>query len=396
MKNKYYLLILLLSLPQFIIAQKGKISGHLIDHVSSDPVPGILVILFGSTYGQRSDQNGFFELENIKPKTTELMISGSTAANKDYYEISIRNIPLDRQHLDIDLGSIPMIERSNSTAQLPIIEIFGFKFQYTLVDGQDRMIDGDYILVDFNNYIEEERIFHRETIDTVPNIFNTRYPGGRHELKTFLASTLSYPAAAVENATVGLSIASCTLNPDGSIHDVSIINPVSTSIDKEIERALYLTGGSWLPILKDTLETFYTQILFTLSGIPFHTATLKMPNMLDEINLTAIGIKYATRKVNDGPRQLISGPEEVTYEDSRRSDEYIAEKIAEAIQKEKYKVARRYLNEAIKRNPFEPSLYQIRIMVNSRLGDQEETMKDVNKLNNFMNGKSLQNIIDGL
>lgn len=47
------------------------------------------------------------------------------------------------------------------------------------------------------------------------------------------------------------------------------------------------------------------------------------------------------------------------------------------------------------RNPFNPELFQVRIMVNTKLGDRESVMEDVSKLGNFINGESLQEVISG-
>jgi hypothetical protein len=49
----------------------------------------------------------------------------------------------------------------------------------------------------------------------------------------------------------------------------------------------------------------------------------------------------------------------------------------------------------MRRNPLNPELSQVRIMVNAKLGDRERVMEDVSKLSNFINGESLQEIISG-
>lgn len=377
MKKHLYLIVVLLLCAATIYSQKGSITGRLIDHQTLEPVVGIPVIRYGTTYGNTTDENGQFLLEKIRPQPTEIIIAGNTLSGdgEEYYHIAIRNIPLDRQHLNIDLGDIKMINKSVANPGTHLLEVFGFKFPYAFQNGSDRMIEGMYILVDFNNYLREERNFKREKQDTTENFFSHRYPGGAYELRKNLAVNLLYPAPAVENGIVGMSLASCTLNPDGSINGISIVNPVCPSIDQAVKDALSSTDGQWTSIDKDTLEALNVQIVFVLSGIPFYTNTLTAYNMLESIDVTAMGVTYA-------------GQEDL-------SDDNIALSINESLKAKDYEAALKGLDEAIRRNPFKPDLYQVRIMVNTKLGDKDRVMEDVIKIGNFLNGKSLQQVLAG-
>ena len=186
---------------------------------------------------------------------------------------------------------------------------------------------------------------------------------------------MTYPEDAVESGIVGLSFASCTINQEGLVQDVGIINPLFPSVDRDIIRLIKSTSGQWTRVEKDTLETCYIQVFFVLLGLDYNTSKLIDYKVLDEVRVTAMGIRFD--------------------ESNKYTDDRLAINLSKSLQAGNYKEAIWYLDEAMRRNPLNPELSQVRIMVNAKLGDRERVMEDVSKLSNFINGESLQEIISG-
>jgi hypothetical protein len=69
-------LLLLLLLPSLIFSQiDGTVNGYIFDSKSQLPLFGANVIIEGTEKGAISDENGFFEISEIKPQSYNLTIS---------------------------------------------------------------------------------------------------------------------------------------------------------------------------------------------------------------------------------------------------------------------------------------------------------------------------------
>ena len=374
-KRLLYMALLFVGLPAVLFSQKGSVSGRLVDLETLEPISGIPVVRYGTTFGAVSNENGQFFIEKLRPQDIEIIVAGKSLSGEGeaYYPMSIRNIPIDRGQPGIDLGDIRMIKVSEANPEPQYMHVDYSSLPYGFVNGSERNMEGLMILIDFYNRVPRKAESMPVPSDTVETFFTHRYPGGANELRKYIASSLMYPADAAENGIIGLSLASCTIDPEGSVQDVAIINPLSPSVDQVIIRLLKSTSGRWTPIEKDTLETCYVQVFFVLLGLEFNTSKLTDYNVLDEVRVTAMGIMF---------------------DDSNKfTDEQLAIYLNESLQARNYKKAIWYLDEAMRRNPFNPELYQVRIMVNTKLGDRERVMEDVSKMGNFMNGESLQQIL---
>lgn len=71
----------------------------------------------------------------------------------------------------------------------------------------------------------------RKVFDVVENM--PSYPGGNGALQKWLASNITYPAAAAENGVEGRVIVAFVVEPDGSVSDVRIARGVDPSLDRE-------------------------------------------------------------------------------------------------------------------------------------------------------------------
>lgn len=135
-------------------------------------------------------------------------------------------------------------------------------------------------------------------------------------------------------------------------------------------------------------------MIFTLGNNQHKQPTLTAENVLGEVVVTALGLKVGSARKNKGPALLVSDLDG-SYSARGNSDEEISAGLTQALEEQDWKGTRAFINEAIVRKPYLPKFYQLRIMVNSKLGDKERVMEDVMKTQNFMNGKSLQIIIEG-
>ena len=185
-----------------------------------------------------------------------------------------------------------------------------------------------------------------------------RFPGGADTLRKYLAMHARFPAPAAELAQSGLSVASITITPNGTIHQISIYNSLGEYIDDAVVRVLNKTDGRWLPVQDyPDLQTFYSQIYFQYddSGFDGHP-TLKGDSILDEIFL-GVGDWY--------PPNYQKGPE-------------LKKDLEKFMAREKYIKALDALDECIRRNPFNREYYEMQMECYEGLG-MSEAREDVMK-----------------
>ena len=90
MKSKLFLLLLLL--PSLIFSQtEGTVNGYIFDSKSQLPLFGANVIIEGTEKGTISDENGFFEISEIKPQSYNLTISYIGYQSKKIFNVIIKS-----------------------------------------------------------------------------------------------------------------------------------------------------------------------------------------------------------------------------------------------------------------------------------------------------------------
>jgi len=207
------------------------------------------------------------------------------------------------------------------------------------------------------------------------NGINARYKGKEIEFRKFIAQNLKYPVLSQENRSVGYSITSMTITPKGEIAGISTINLIDRPIEKDINRVLQMTKNKWLKC--DTIsvnQTFYIQIVYVLGENPIVKNPVKDKyNFVDVVVLTALGFHN-----NNLPE----------------SNESIATKLATELKNNNYKEALNYVDESIRRNPFNKELYQLRMTINRKLKNNDLVIKDLQKMQNFIPGVSLDELIN--
>ncbi len=82
-------LMALLLLPATAMAQTGKIAGTVTDAASGDPLPGVNVVIEGTTQGSVTDLNGFYTIINVRPGTHQLRVSFVGYASQLIQEVTV-------------------------------------------------------------------------------------------------------------------------------------------------------------------------------------------------------------------------------------------------------------------------------------------------------------------
>lgn len=68
-------LLALFSLPIWLAAQTGKITGKIVDEVTQEPIPFANVVVEGTQNGTATDFDGKFTIENVTPGYVKLDVS---------------------------------------------------------------------------------------------------------------------------------------------------------------------------------------------------------------------------------------------------------------------------------------------------------------------------------
>lgn len=76
------------------------------------------------------------------------------------------------------------------------------------------------------------------------------YPGGKEAMDKFIASTMVYPAPAMENGVEGVVNVKFTVNPDGTIGAIKIVRMVDPDLEQEAIR-IVKKMPKWIPADKD-------------------------------------------------------------------------------------------------------------------------------------------------
>ncbi|XOV91073.1 MAG: hypothetical protein ACFHWX_12770 [Bacteroidota bacterium] len=149
---------------------------------------------------------------------------------------------------------------------------------------------------------------------------------------------------------------------NGEIRNAQIINSLNEALDQEILRVLELTAGNW--VSDDSTYEFRLPISFNSGGKDFYVDPAPN-NYMEGIVLSTFGYSY-----------------------SFPSDQKLIEKLNKNVEQEKYQEAEDYVNELIRRNPFNAQIRDIRIFCYNKLRKFDLACQDIEFLQNEMNTES--------
>lgn len=200
-----------------------------------------------------------------------------------------------------------------------------------------------------------------------------RLKGGPSGFNSFFSQTINLPDT---YSGVGNLITRISIDPAGEIHKIDIINPVDTVMESEMIRVIKLSQKYWRKC--DTIshnQVFYVQTVFSIAGI--------VPNYY--------------RPVAGQYRSIFPSPVFIQRKSISQklpvADNIILERLNNCIDSTNYEAALPLINELLKRDPFNRDLYKVRIMINFNLDRKDEVMSDDNRLMNFAEGYSLDDLL---
>lgn len=205
-----------------------------------------------------------------------------------------------------------------------------------------------------------------------------RFKNGEKGLADFIEERVVYPKVSKLVGSIGFSISGISITPEGKIGNIKIINPIDEFIDNEVIRLLRSSAKLWIKC--DTIshnQTFFIQIAFVISG-----SSLK-------VSVTnPVSYRFFLEPVTVTARDSIDGVAFVP-----QSNEFMAVKCIILMSSQRYDEALDLINGLIKRNPYRKELYQYRITIYNKMNRQDLIEADVNKLSNFADGFSLDEIL---
>lgn len=166
--------------------------------------------------------------------------------------------------------------------------------------------------------------------ESIRSILNYRYKGGFHTFEKHFISTVTFPEAAKYNCRIGICVASLKVDCNGEIVEVKLKNPLRLGIDEEISNFIHSTTGNWNTCSDNKYTKFDIPIQFTIRGIE--------TNSTDAV-LIIVGEPLPGQICND--------------------DQYYIEKVEKLMEKKKGKKALQYLNQLIRRNPYNTEYYDM-------------------------------------
>lgn len=203
-----------------------------------------------------------------------------------------------------------------------------------------------------------------------------RFKGGESGIIDFLGTNAKYPIRSLIDKSIGYSISSMTITPSGEPDKISIINSVDKSIDNEVIRLLKKTKNYWIQVdsIKQN-QTFYFQIAFVITG---NTSNAKVENPVKKNNFF---VKPAVITAYAFDQTKIPIPDDTLFIQGMN-----------LFNQGKFKEALPFINDLIKRNPFNKDLYQYRMRIYSKTNRKDLLDADLQKIRNFIPGTSLNDL----
>ena len=186
-------------------ATEAIVSGKVTAADDGTPLPGVNIVVTGTTAGTVTDPRGNYSIA---------LPSGSTSLTYSYVGMETREMnPLGKSKLDVQLNE--------DAAQLSEIVVKGQSF----------------------------RAGAREELQT-PVIRLATPVGGIRAYNKYLENNLHYPPEALERKVKGKVTITFTVTPSGSLTDFEVVRSLGYGCDEEVIR-LVQEGPAWTPSVED-------------------------------------------------------------------------------------------------------------------------------------------------
>lgn len=203
-----------------------------------------------------------------------------------------------------------------------------------------------------------------------------RYKDGPEVFNDFIRQNIELSDTGYCN--VGNLITRISINPEGEISTIDVVNPIDSITDSEIIRVIKLSQKYWRKCDSITYnQIFYIQVVISTPNY--------MPN-------------FYNPKV-ECYKRLFLEPIIIERYDIYQSKfnlvetKVIINKMNSFLENSNYEEALPLIDELVRRDPFNRDLYKLRIMANFNLGRNEEIYKDDRRLTDFAEGFTLDDIL---
>jgi hypothetical protein len=212
----------------------------------------------------------------------------------------------------------------------------------------------------------------------------------RLQIQNFLGSLLSYPFESLEKMEMGVLIGEIILTDSSSNDIVHICSGISKVLDSEFLKAMNITLINYRPVLQSIASndsiTFYA--IYSIEGNDFEISYNNIPKRF----IGPLKLKASNHITSTNPN--------LTKDIQANPDSYYMKEVAELISKNKivesemesnsnakrkmdnllinnrYKRAIDYLNELIRRNPFNPEFFIQRAELFEKIGQIQQAQED--------------------
>ena len=205
-----------------------------------------------------------------------------------------------------------------------------------------------------------------------------RFKGGEDNYIAFFTKNITIPDHELKNGIFGNLIIKIAIKPSGEIREITVIKPIDSIIDNEVIRVIDLSREFWKRI--DSIK--YNQNIYIQVGF---SRPKYLPNLF---------IPKSEKFLKLFPKPILIPLESDIHIPFIKSQE-ISEKANKSLENEKFDEALPFINELIRRDPFNRDLYKTRIMINIRLNRPELVEEDDNKIFNIAEGFSLDELFTG-
>lgn len=204
-----------------------------------------------------------------------------------------------------------------------------------------------------------------------------RFSGGQAGFNSFFTNTIKLSDTSC--CVVGNLITRISVSPGGKITKIDVVNPVDSMTESEMIRVIKLSEKYWKNCDSITHDhVFYIQaVISTASFTPnyYRPQSESLKRFFPEpIIITRYDINHQ------------SGFEAI-------ESEIVRGKLNTLLDSGRYEESLLFINELIRRDPFSRDLYKARIMINFKLAREDQVVSDDNKMMDFVEGYSLDDIL---
>ena len=192
--------------------------------------------------------------------------------------------------------------------------------------------------------------------DTLTYFPSDRIQGGAPTFYDTIKHLVHYPYKSQHKHRVGTSIAAITVTPQGELKSVEIITSLGYSFDKTIREAITTTRDLWLAdaYLKNDV-IFFVPFTFLFENTVYHRSDEPPSFLLPEVMI-------------------------ISYSNDIRDDLTLVTRANHHYVEKRYRRAKRYLDELIRRNPYSKNLYLMRGTARYHTRDLKGACADYNRI----------------